>query len=485
MFKERARTLQTLSLTLDVVCTCLAFAIALILRAYQGQIPLLQQLPVLPLNAEPTVRSDYAVLLVVSVLAWVFALRQSGVYASHRSERLFTVVIAYARSFLWAGLSTAAVVFVLKLTPISRLFFAYYFALAFLFLTVKQAVVIAVLRRLREKGYNQRHALVIGTGKPAGWFARVLIDARHTGYNLLGLVLTQKVVSTETFSVPVLGTLSDIEAIVSRHVVDEVFIVGGAEELSKLSAVAESLIKRGKIVSLVSVLSSGLEGVRGRVTEFAGVPMISFGPMPRDELNAGIKRIVDIGVASMALVACAPLMLLVALLIKTFDRGPVFFRQVRLGVGGSPFVLWKFRSMRVDAEQLLARDPTLYARYVAGNFKLPEWEDPRVSRLGAFLRRTSLDELPQLYNIIRGDMTLVGPRPIVPEELAMYAPYDAVLVAVKPGLTGQWQVSGRSHVSYPERAHMDLDYVAGHSVWSDLAIIARTLPSVVRRRGAH
>jgi exopolysaccharide biosynthesis polyprenyl glycosylphosphotransferase len=485
MFKERARTLQTLSLTLDVFCTGLAFGLALVLRAFQSEIPLLRQLPVLPLNAEPTVRSDYAVLLVVSVLAWVFALRQSGVYASHRSERLVTVVMAYARAFIWAGLSTAAVVFVLKLTPISRLFFAYYFTLAFILLTAKQAIVIAVLRRLREKGYNQRHALVIGSGKPAGWFARVLLDAKHTGYHLLGLVLTQKVVSTETFSVPVLGELSDVESIVGRHVVDEVFIVGGAGELARLAGVAEALVKQGKIVSLVSVLSSGLEGVRGRVTEFAGVPMISFGPMPRDELNAGIKRFVDIGVASLALVACAPLMMLVALLVKTFDPGPVFFRQVRLGVGGRPFVLWKFRSMRVDAEQILERDPELRARYVAGNFKLPEWEDPRVSGIGAFLRRTSLDELPQLYNILRGDMTLVGPRPIVPEELAMYAPYDAVLVAVKPGLTGHWQVSGRSHVSYPERAHMDLDYVAGHSVWSDLAIIARTLPSVVRRRGAH
>ena len=233
------------------------------------------------------------------------------------------------------------------------------------------------------------------------------------------------------------------------------------------------------------MLSSGLEGVRGRVTEFAGVPMISFGPMPRDELNAGIKRAVDVAVAAVALLVCAPLMLLVALAIKLLDPGPVFFRQVRLGVGGQPFVLWKFRSMRVDAEEILAADPVLYARYVGSNFKLPEWEDPRISRLGSFLRRTSLDELPQLYNVLRGDMTLVGPRPIVPEELAMYAPYDAVLISVKPGLTGQWQVSGRSHISYPERAHMDLDYVAGHSVWSDLAIIARTLPSVVRRRGAH
>jgi exopolysaccharide biosynthesis polyprenyl glycosylphosphotransferase len=419
------------------------------------------------------------------LLAWVIALRRSGVYASHRSERLVTVTLAYLRALVWAGLSTTAVVFALKLAPISRLFFVYYFLFGFVFLTLKQASVIAVLRRLRQRGYNQRHALVIGAGKPAAWFARVLLEARHTGYRLVGLVLPRKVASSDASSVSVLGTLDDLDAILAGYAIDEVFVVGGASDLAHLSPVTDALIRQGKTVSIVSVMSSGLAGVRGRVTEFAGVPMISYGPMPRDEVNAFLKRGVDVLVAAFALVLVLPLMAAIAVAIKILDPGPAFFRQVRLGERGRPFHLWKFRSMRTDAEEVLLADPDLYGRYVANNYKLADSEDPRISRIGAFLRRTSLDELPQLINVLKGDMTLVGPRPIVPRELEMYAPYHDLLLSVRPGLTGQWQVSGRSDVPYPQRAHMDLDYVTGNSVGEDFSIMVRTLPSVVRRRGAH
>jgi len=485
VFKERAKTLSGISSILDVACLCLAFGTGLLLRAFHESIPLIQRIPVLPFNAEPTVRSDYAALLLASLLAWVISLRRSGVYASHRSERLVTVMLAYLRALVWAGLSTAAVVFALKLAPISRLFFVYYLVFGFVFLTLKQALVISVLRRLRQRGYNLRYALVIGAGKPAGWFARVLLEARHTGYRLVGLVLPRKVVSSEAFSVPVLGTLKNIDDILNRHEVDEVFIVGGASELAELSPVTDALIRRGKVVSIVSVMAAGLAGVRGRVTEFAGVPMISYGPMPHDEINAFLKRGVDVLVATVGLVIMMPLMAAIAVAIRIFDPGPALFRQVRLGERGRPFQMWKFRSMRTDAEEVLLSDPELYARYVANNYKLADSEDPRISRIGAFLRRTSLDELPQLVNVLKGDMTLVGPRPIVPRELEMYAPYHDLLLSVRPGLTGQWQVNGRSEVPYPQRAHMDLDYVAGHSVGEDFSIMVRTLPSVVRRRGAN
>lgn len=482
MFKERAKTLNGISSVLDVVCLCLAFGTGLLLRAYHDSIPLIRSIPVLPLNAEPTVRSDYASLLLVSLFAWGIALRRSGVYASHRAERIVTVMLAYLRALLWAGLTTAAVVFALKLAPISRLFFAYYFVLGFAFLALKQTLVITTLRRLRRRGYNLRHALVVGGGRPAEWFARVLLDARETGYRLVGLVVPRE--ALDSSATLVLGTPEEIDGVLDRHEIDEVFVVGGARELAELSPVTDALIRRGKVVSIVSVLSSGLAGVRGRVTDFAGVPMISYGPMPHDEINAFLKRAVDVVVAAFGLVITMPLMALIAVAIKILDPGPALFRQVRLGERGRPFQLWKFRSMRTDAEQVLLNDPALYARYVANNYKLSDREDSRISRIGAFLRKTSLDELPQLVNVLKGDMTLVGPRPIVPRELEMYAPYHDLLLSVRPGLTGQWQVSGRSEVSYPQRAHMDLDYVGCHSVGEDLVIMARTLPSVIRRRGA-
>ncbi len=141
--------------------------------------------------------------------------------------------------------------------------------------------------------------------------------------------------------------------------------------------------------------------------------------------------------------------------------------------------------MRADAEAVLRSDPELYRRYVEGGYKLPEQRDPRITALGRFLRKSSLDELPQIWNVLKGEMTLVGPRPIVPEEIEKYAPYESLFLAVRPGLTGHWQVSGRSEIAYPDRAFLDLDYVGSHSLLNDLSIILRTVPAVLRRKGAH
>jgi lipopolysaccharide/colanic/teichoic acid biosynthesis glycosyltransferase len=238
------------------------------------------------------------------------------------------------------------------------------------------------------------------------------------------------------------------------------------------------------MVSLVSTMSSGRNGVRGRVTSFNGVPMLSYGPMPRDEVSSGIKRVLDVAVSSVALVMLSPLLLAIAGAVRASDGGPALFRQTRLGLGGHPFPLYKFRSMRADAERILRADGELYRRYVANDFKLAEAEDPRLSSLGRFLRRTSLDELPQFWNVLRGDMTLVGPRPIVPAEIEKYEPYADLFLSVRPGLTGRWQVLGRSGIRYPERAFVDFDYIGGAKLRDDLSILLRTVPAVVRRRGA-
>jgi lipopolysaccharide/colanic/teichoic acid biosynthesis glycosyltransferase len=163
----------------------------------------------------------------------------------------------------------------------------------------------------------------------------------------------------------------------------------------------------------------------------------------------------------------------------------VLFAQERLGLGGQRFRLLKFRSMVHDAERRLRQHPDLYGEYLRNDYKLPEDRDPRITRLGRFLRKSSLDELPQLWNVLRGEMTLVGPRPIVPEEIERYRPYADILLSVKPGLTGSWQVSGRSQLAYPARAFLDLDYIARHTLRQDLGILVKTLPAVVRRRGAH
>jgi lipopolysaccharide/colanic/teichoic acid biosynthesis glycosyltransferase len=199
------------------------------------------------------------------------------------------------------------------------------------------------------------------------------------------------------------------------------------------------------------------------------------------------KRCFDVTVALVLLLLATPLLLLVALAVKLHDGGPVLFRQDRVGRGGRHFRINKFRTMVVDAEAWLQANPDLHARYVSNGFKLDLGDDARISRLGRFLRASSLDELPQLLNVLRGDMSLVGPRPIVQPELRQYTERGAgaAYLNSRPGLTGLWQVSGRNRLGYDARVELDLVYVASSSLANDVKILLRTPIAVLRRDGAH
>lgn len=196
------------------------------------------------------------------------------------------------------------------------------------------------------------------------------------------------------------------------------------------------------------------------------------------------KRLLDIVLSLVALTVTLPLWLVVAVLVRCTSYGPVLFRQPRVGRGGRAFTVLKFRSMCSDAEARL-QDPELYDTYVATGYKLPVAHEFRVTRVGRFLRRSSLDELPQFLNVLRGDMSLVGPRPVVPPELGSYGDLVDCYLGVRPGITGIWQVSGRSHIQFPKRAHLDRDYFHACSLRLDLAILARTPLAVLRGDGAY
>jgi len=199
-----------------------------------------------------------------------------------------------------------------------------------------------------------------------------------------------------------------------------------------------------------------------------------------------IKRSIDIIGASTGLLLTLPVFLVVCLMYLFGDsRGPLFFKQKRFGRYGKLFKIYKFRSMVINADEKLKRNKDLYEKYIKNNYKLEQDEDPRITSLGRFLRKTSLDELPQLINVLKGDMSLVGPRPIVEEELREYKNNREDFLSVKPGLTGYWQVSGRSNVGYPERVEIELYYVYNQSLILDLKIIFKTIWVVFLKRGAY
>ncbi|WP_080754443.1 sugar transferase [Priestia aryabhattai] len=198
------------------------------------------------------------------------------------------------------------------------------------------------------------------------------------------------------------------------------------------------------------------------------------------------KRVIDITGSIIGLLLCLPIFLIVPLIYSFGDsKGPVYFKQRRIGRNGEIFYIYKFRSMVIDAEEKLKANKLLYEKYIANNYKLEQNEDPRITSIGRFLRKTSLDELPQFINVLKGEMSLIGPRPVIESELGEYGEKADLFLSVKPGLTGFWQISGRSDVGYPERVDLELYYVYNQNFYFDLKIIIMTIYTVILKRGAY
>ena len=284
MFSERARTGQAISLVVDAACICLALGAALALRLGQDAIPGLRELSSYEWTPALVGRSEYAIILVAFVFVWTAYLRRSRLYVDGDARRASRFVPIYLKGLLVGVLSSAAVLFGLKVS-VSRLLFGYFFIFAFVLLMGKQFLSATLQRKLVDADNHRRHALVIGSGRSGAWFSGVVAEASRHGYALVGLLLPDEAVYAATGDVPVVGTVSELDRVLLDHPVEEVFIVGSGPELASLAPVAETLIQRGRVVSLVSTPASSDRGVRGRVTDFTGVPVISYGPMPKDELR--------------------------------------------------------------------------------------------------------------------------------------------------------------------------------------------------------
>jgi exopolysaccharide biosynthesis polyprenyl glycosylphosphotransferase len=305
---------------------------------------------------------------------------------------------------------------------------------------------------------------------------RAFTDA--SGINVLGYVDVQ-----EPAERGALGSLRNLEHLLLEHRADTLILCGPVDDNTVVRVMRAGMTAECQV--LTAARRYELAGVAPSVVWRRGQPFIQLRAVALRWHQLVLKRVLDVTLSAVALVVLAPVMLLVAIAVRLESPGPVIFRQRRLAKHGQSFPCYKFRSMYPDAEARLKADPELYRTYLENDYKLPETIDNRITRVGRFLRRTSLDELPQFWNVLTGDMSLVGPRPIVPDEIRHYNGEGPLLLTLKPGITGAWQVNGRSNLQYPERAAVELEYVERWSLMSDLAILARTVPAVLARRGAH
>jgi exopolysaccharide biosynthesis polyprenyl glycosylphosphotransferase len=329
---------------------------------------------------------------------------------------------------------------------------------------------------LRAAGYRRR-AVLVGSGKHIEDVHSALVDEVHAPVDMLGFISLEPRPDNGLRS---LGRMEDLPAVLDRHRVQEVIIADPDFPEERAVELVDQCHRRGVTVriapSTMEILVHRAEFVPG-----ASVPLFELRPPVFDGFDYFVKRSFDFVGALLLIVLLSPLLIALAIAVSITSRGPVLYRSIRPGIGGEPFACFKFRTMRTDADQMQADVESLNEASGA-LFKIRR--DPRLTRLGAFLRRYSLDELPQLFNVVQGRMSLVGPRPLPQRDFDQLEEWHKKRYLVLPGLTGLWQVSGRSELDFDDLVRLDFLYLERWSVGLDLTILLKTLPAVLSRRGA-
>ncbi len=418
------------------------------------------------------------------VAGWMLANVVLGTYAR---AHVGAGTIEYARICSAAGITAGAIGIISYLTKfnLSRGFYVLLFVIGVPLLLLWRWTARRLVHRAHAHGHLLTRVLISGSASHIDEVAAVLDRESWLGYRIVGaLVPPSSTAMTATpRGVPVVGKTGRTAEAVRREKADLVVFTEGAfpsaVDFRRIAWDLEGHHVQMAVVPSLSDISSG----RMTMRPVGGVPLVHVEQPQSLEASRGLKRAFDLIGASVLLVLALPLMIVCAIIIKSGDSGPVLFRQTRVGRDGTFFECLKLRSMVVDAEAQLSGVSHLTSDPDGPLFKARS--DPRVTRVGAFMRRFSIDELPQLFNVIAGDMSLVGPRPALPAEVRRYQPDVQRRLHVRPGMTGLWQVSGRSDLSWDDTVRLDLYYVDNWSIVQDLAIMAKTIHAVLRTHGAY
>lgn len=420
------------------------------------------------------------VLLVMSTLpVWLAIFAGQRLYNIRFIGRRIDEVRRIVNATFLGSMGVALAAFFVDLElPRSRI--VVLFVATTLLVTAEREVARRTFAAMRARGRMVRNVVIAGANPEGRELAAMLRTDAWLGYHVLGFVDDTVTDPEPVPGVPLLGTVADAGEILQARRGASVIVAASAIESATTNRLARDLLDRGVHVELSSTLRD-IASQRLVVRPLGRFPVVYVEPVQRDGWRRTAKRVFDVALASLTLLAASPVLLAAMVAIRLDSRGPVLFRQVRVGRNGRPFQVIKLRTMVVDAEE--RRAELLEANEADGPlFKMAD--DPRVTRVGKLLRTTSIDELPQLWNVIRGEMSLVGPRPALPHETEAWDPLLTQRLRVTPGITGMWQVNGRSESSFEDYTRLDLYYVDNWSLLIDLAILAKTVPVVLLRQGA-
>jgi exopolysaccharide biosynthesis polyprenyl glycosylphosphotransferase len=465
VLRAHARLVSSILLTIDVLASALVFLFAVSIPA---------------LCAPGASRDGLSLLIpgLVTSLAWPLILEQLDLYESQRRRRVGQVI----SRLLVAGAGTTVLIaaaVTLSGAPVTGVFPLVVGAGQFLVLASVRALGMIAIRAFRRRGHNTRHVLIVGSGTRARHVLQVLQRHREWGLRVVGFLDDGDSPHDPRIPSDRIRKLVDLPNILKERVIDEVIVACPRSMLGGIGPVVSTCASAGVPMTLLSDLF-GDYLPPPRVTRFGSLAALSFAPVHHSRSMLVFKRMIDVAGSTALLALASPFIGLAALAIRLDSPGPIFFRQIRCGQYGRPFTMIKLRTMTADAEE--HRAALMADNEMTGPvFKIRN--DPRITMVGRLLRRLSLDELPQFWNVLRGDMSIVGPRPPLPHEVAEYATFDRRRLSMRPGITCLWQVGGRNNVDFDGWVKLDLEYIDTWSLLNDVKIMLRTVPAMFRGTG--
>jgi len=471
MIRRFSATFAIFSMILDGAWIGLALRIAVSARPQLNSLPGVETIPA------PVILPE--VLYFIFPIFWVGLLLAFAVYDGRRNLRVVDEVGSLTGSSLIAMVAMAGVLY-LSFRDVSRLLFLFFCLLAFVFLLLWRGVARWIFRwRLRD-GAVRRRVLILGAGEGGRRLQELIFSQKHLGLDLVGFL--DDCVPEQLVARNVLGPLECLRQEIVRSRVDDVVVALPRSAPERLNWVVSELHDQPvKVWVIPDYFSLALH--RASVEEFAGIPMLDLRAPALSEYQRILKRAFDLLVTILALPAILVVGMVTVLAIRLDSPGPVFYRSRRIGENGKLFNMVKFRTMVQNADALRPSLARIDEQGIAIFCK--RRDDPRITRVGRFLRRTSLDELPQIINVIRGEMSLVGPRPEMPDLVEKYQPWQRKRFAVPQGMTGWWQIHGRSDKPMHQHTEEDLYYVQHYSVWLDIKILLSTVWVVLNGKGAY
>ena len=468
MYGYQSQQRRRVEMLIDACLTVLAFGVAYGLRiVLAGHPALLPHLALLP----------------IIVPVWAFLLVFFRAYRTPGEASALELSLATIRA-VGAGLVVLlALVFLLKVNEVSRVIVVSFGVLDCVALIGARMIRALAFHRALELGEKHRRVLIVGTGNRAERLVGRLLQKSEWGIEIVGYLDSDPtIVGKSIRGSSVLGTLDEISSILRDHVIDEVVLAIPRGMIGVAEKVVRACEEEGVRVRLMADLFE-INVARMVLDQFDDMPLLTFEPVAQEEWKLLLKRAMDLGLTLAAMPVLLPILALIAVAIRRDSPGPVFFRQLRVGQNKRRFLLYKFRTMAEGSEQ--RQSEVEHLNEAQGPiFKITN--DPRVTRVGWFLRRTSLDELPQLFNVLRGEMSLVGPRPMSVRDVNLFdRGIQRKRFSVRPGVTCLWQVSGRSDLPFSKWLELDLWYIENWSLLLDLRILLKTIPAVVQGTGAR